>query len=222
MKKKQYQKQYRKLFRKRFREQSRRLLSCAFRSTMSSRQKRTKLKIILLGNSGVGKTSLTKRYIGEEFKRLHMNTVGMDFTNKELCVDKEQVTLQIWDTAGQERFHSITSGFYRDANCCVLVYDVNILESFESLDIWHAQFVEEADPITPDKFRIPFVLMGNKTDVKGRTSPVVEKEKAVQWCETKGEIAYFETSAKEKSNVDEAFMEVARKALLYVRRTTKM
>ncbi|KAG7543902.1 P-loop containing nucleoside triphosphate hydrolase [Arabidopsis thaliana x Arabidopsis arenosa] len=149
-------------------------------------------------------------------------TVGIDFLDKELCIDKEPVTLQFWDTAGQERFHSIMPGFYRDATCCVLVYDVNILKSFESLDVWHARFVAEVDPITPEKDRVPFVLIGNKTDVKGGTSRVVEEKKAVQWCETKGGIAYFETSAKEKSNVDEAFMEVARKALLYVRRTTKM
>ncbi|KAL1205395.1 Ras-related protein RABG1 [Cardamine amara subsp. amara] len=187
---------------------------------MNSWKKPTKLKIILLGDSGVGKTSLVKRYHDKDFKELHLSTVGIDLLDKELCIENKLVSLQIWDTAGQERFKGMPSAFYRDTHCCVLVYDVNVLQTFESLDNWHAEFIKMANPITPDKF--PFVLMGNKTDVKDGKSRVVEKEKAVEWCNSKGEIVYFETSAKEKINVDEAFLEIARKALSNERRNNEI
>lgn len=117
----------------------------------------------------------------------------------------------IWDTAEQERFHSLGAAFYRGADCCVLVYDVNDLKSFETLNTWHSEFLKQASPMESETF--PFVLIGNKTDADGGNSRVVADKRAIEWCGSKENIPYYETSAKEDVNVDEAFLGVAHKTL---------
>lgn len=118
---------------------------------------------------------------------------------------------QIWDTAGQERFQSLGVAFYRGADCCVLVYDVNSTKSFESLDNWRDEFLVQASPPDPDNF--PFVVLGNKVDMEGGNSRSVTEKAAKTWCESKGAIPYFETSAKEDYNVEAAFQCIAQTAL---------
>jgi Ras-related protein Rab-7A len=143
---------------------------------------------------------------------------------------------QIWDTAGQERFQSLGVAFYRGADCCVLVYDVNSAKTFENLDNWRDEFLIQASPSDPDTF--PFVVLGNKVDLDGGAARVVSEKKARAWCASKGGAApaggaaggaggagssgaggaaggipYFETSAKEDFNVDAAFLCIARNAL---------
>ncbi|XP_076933485.1 ras-related protein Rab7-like [Bidens hawaiensis] len=169
------------------------------------------LKVIVLGDSGVGKTSLMNQYVYKRFNKQYKATIGADFVTKELHIDDKLVTLQIWDTAGQERFHSLGVAFYRGADCCVLVYDVNIQKTFETLQTWHEEFLKQADPSEPERF--PFVLLGNKVDTNGGTSRAVSEKTAREWCALKGNIPYFETSAKENYNVDEAFLCVAKTAL---------
>ncbi|KAI7749600.1 hypothetical protein M8C21_001479, partial [Ambrosia artemisiifolia] len=164
------------------------------------------LKVIVLGDSGVGKTSLMN-----QFNKQYKATIGADFVTKELHIDDKLVTLQIWDTAGQERFHSLGVAFYRGADCCVLVYDVNIQKTFETLQTWHEEFLNQADPSEPERF--PFVLLGNKVDTDGGANRAVSEKTAREWCALKGNIPYFETSAKENYNVDEAFLCVAKTAL---------
>ncbi|ONI01967.1 hypothetical protein PRUPE_6G169600 [Prunus persica] len=159
-----------------------------------SMKRRTLLKVIVLGDSGVGKTSLMNQYVYKKFHRQYKATIGADFVTKELQIDDKLVTLQVWDTAGQERFHSLGAAFYRGADCCVLVYDVN------------------ADPTDPEAF--PFVLLGNKIDVDGGNSRAVSEKKAREWCASKGNIPYFETSAKEDYNVDEAFLCIAKTGMI--------
>ncbi|KAH8507893.1 hypothetical protein Peur_049878 [Populus x canadensis] len=174
--------------------------------------RRALLKVIVLGDIGVGKTSLMNQYVYKKFSQQYKSTIGADFVTKELQIDDKLVTLQIWDTAGQERFQSLGSAFYRGADCCVLVYDVNIQKSFETLNNWHEEFVKQAaDPADPDAF--PFILFGNKIDVDGGSSRVVSEKKAREWCASRGDIPYFETSAKEGYNVHEAFLCVAKMAL---------
>uniref|UniRef100_A0A6B2LNH2 Uncharacterized protein n=1 Tax=Arcella intermedia TaxID=1963864 RepID=A0A6B2LNH2_9EUKA len=123
-------------------------------------------------------------------------------------VDDRLVTLQVWDTAGQERFQSLGVAFYRGADCCVLVYDVNVQQSFEHLDSWREDFLSHACPRDPEGF--PFVVLGNKIDMGQR---VVSSKRAQAWCQTKGQLPYFETSAKDSIHVDQAFQTVAKLAL---------
>ncbi|KAL1831347.1 hypothetical protein DCAR_0101311 [Daucus carota subsp. sativus] len=172
---------------------------------------RSLLKVIVLGDSGVGKTSLMNKYVYNKFSQQYKATIGADFVTKELQIDDKLVTLQIWDTAGQERFHSLGVSFYRGADCCILVYDVNIHKTFETLQTWHQDFLRQADPINPELF--PFVLLGNKVDVDGGNSRAVSEKVARDWCASRGNIPYFETSAKEGYNVDDAFLCVAQTAL---------
>lgn len=115
---------------------------------------------------------------------------------------------QIWDTAGQERFQSLGVAFYRGADCCVLVFDVTVPKTFETLDSWRDEFLIQASPRDPDNF--PFVVLGNKIDLENRA---VSRKRAETWCESKNKIPYFETSAKESINVEQAFQTIARNAL---------
>jgi Ras-related protein Rab-7A len=117
-------------------------------------------------------------------------------------VDDRQVTMQLWDTAGQERFQSLGVAFYRGADCCVLVYDVNNAKSFEALDSWRDEFLIQASPRDPATF--PFVVLGNKIDVE-ESKRVISNKRAMTFCQSKGDIPYFETSAKEAINIDQAF-----------------
>lgn len=174
-------------------------------------KKRKLMKVIILGDSGVGKTSLMNQYVHKKFSPQYKATIGADFLSKEIQIDDKLVTLQIWDTAGQERFQSLGVAFYRGADCCVIVYDVNSNKSFENLDHWKDEFLLQAAPKNRDSF--PFVVVGNKIDQDNGESRVVSEYKSKRWCAANGDIPQFETSAKEDINVDAAFTCVARKAL---------
>eukprot|EP01147_Barroeca_monosierra_P000442 gene442-3780_t len=172
-------------------------------------RKKVLLKVIILGDSGVGKTSLMNQYVNRKFSNQYKATIGADFLTKEVTVDDRLVTMQIWDTAGQERFQSLGVAFYRGADCCVLVFDVTVPRSFESLEAWRDEFLIQASPREPQNF--PFVVLGNKVDLKdGRA---ITKNRAETWCNEKGNIPYFETSAKEATKVETAFLTIARAAL---------
>jgi len=168
------------------------------------------LKVIILGDSGVGKTSLMNQFVNSRFNSQYKATIGADFLTKEVTVDNRLVTMQIWDTAGQERFQSLGVAYYRGADCCVLVYDVNNSKSFENLNNWRDEFLIQASPHDAERF--PFVVLGNKIDVDESRRQVTQK-RVLAWCQSKGNIPYFETSAKEAVNVQEAFAVVARNAL---------
>ncbi|TEB25362.1 putative GTPase [Coprinellus micaceus] len=161
------------------------------------------LKVIILGDSGVGKTSLMNQYVNKRFSNQYKATIGADFLTKSVDVEDQQVTIQLWDTAGQERFQSLGVAFYRGADCCVLVFDVNSSKSFQALESWRDEFLIQASPNDPEEF--PFVVLGNKVDVS--------QKRAMTWCQAKGNLPYFETSAKEAINVEQAFQSVAVKAL---------
>ncbi|KAL2888703.1 GTP-binding protein ypt7 [Ceratocystis lukuohia] len=194
------------------------------------------LKVIILGDSGVGKTSLMNQYVRTSFLALLVHqpaadsgsrnmlkyrsigpvpasykaTIGADFLTREVLVDDRQVTMQLWDTAGQERFQSLGVAFYRGADCCVLVYDVSNAKSFDALDSWRDEFLIQASPRDPDNF--PFVVLGNKIDVE-ESKRVISNRRAMAFCQAKGGIPYFETSAKEAINIEQAFEVIARNAL---------
>uniref|UniRef100_A0A4W3KI89 RAB7b, member RAS oncogene family n=1 Tax=Callorhinchus milii TaxID=7868 RepID=A0A4W3KI89_CALMI len=178
---------------------------------MTSRKK-VLLKVIILGDSGVGKTSLMNQYVNKKFSNQYKATIGADFLTKEVMVDDRLVTMQIWDTAGQERFQSLGVAFYRGADCCVLVFDVTAPNTFKTLDSWRDEFLIQASPRDPENF--PFVVLGNKIDLENRQ---VTTKRAQAWCQSKNNIPYFETSAKEAINVEQAFQTIARNALKQVR-----
>jgi len=177
---------------------------------MSGYKKKALLKVIIVGDSGVGKTSLMNQYVHKSFSNQYKATIGADFLTKEVHLDDNQmVTLQIWDTAGQERFQSLGVAFYRGADSCVLVYDVTDQTSFEHLEGWKNEFLVHAAPKNGDKF--PFVVLGNKADMTPKRQVSTQQAKA--WCASKGDIPFYETSAKEAVNVEQAFLTIAKNAL---------
>jgi len=173
-------------------------------------QKKMLLKVIILGDSGVGKTCLMHQYVHNQFSKQYRATIGADFLTKEISVDDKLVTLQIWDTSGLERFQSLGVAFYRGADSCLLVYDITDKKSFEALESWMDEFLNQAAPPNPDQF--PFVIVGNKSDL-AETKRKVSDTTARLWSSSKNEIPYFETSAKNAINVDDVFLCIAKRAL---------
>ncbi|GMR34263.1 hypothetical protein PMAYCL1PPCAC_04458, partial [Pristionchus mayeri] len=176
---------------------------------MSGTRRKALLKVIILGDSGVGKTSLMNQYVNRRFSNQYKATIGADFLTKDVMIDDRLVTMQIWDTAGQERFQSLGVAFYRGADCCVLGFDVTNAVSFKSLDSWRDEFLIQASPRDPEHF--PFVLLGNKIDMEANRA--VSAKRAQSWCAAKGGMPYYEVSAKEAVNVEAAFQAIARDAL---------
>jgi Ras-related protein Rab-1A len=152
-------------------------------------------KLLIIGDSGVGKSSLLLQYIDSIYADNYISTIGVDFKIKTIDLDGKQIKLQIWDTAGQERFRTIISSYYRGAKGVILVYDVTDTESFRNLEYW----LNEIKIHCCDN--IPKLLIGNKCDVIKRT---VTKHEGELFAEI-NKIDFIETSAKTSENVEEAF-----------------
>ena len=134
----------------------------------------------------------------------YTSTIGTDFLTKKVKVDGNIVRLQLWDIAGAGKFAS----FYRNSKCCGLVCDLTDPKSFEAIESWRTEFLHRLNPKDPDTF--PFVLLGNKCDKVAERK--VQAPKIKQYCETKSNMPYFETSAKDNTNVEAAFEEMAKLA----------
>ncbi|CAK58803.1 unnamed protein product (macronuclear) [Paramecium tetraurelia] len=158
------------------------------------------MKVLLLGNSGVGKTQILLRYCDNNFKTGYMCTIGVDFKIKKLQVDEKNVKMQIWDTAGQEKYQTLTQNFYKGAMGILLVFALNNKDSLRDIDKWMNQIKQHASE------NIIKVLIGNKADIKERC---ISNEEAQSLAEKHG-IPYFETSAKDGTNVNEVFLQVAK------------
>ena len=153
------------------------------------------LKILILGDSLVGKTSLMLKYVDYVFPAEHMATIGVEYKHKIIKKDDYNIKLQIWDTSGQERFHSITKNIYRNTNGVLFVYDITNKQTFNSIKNW----IKDTENIDKD---IKGVIVGNKVDLeKGR---VIDKE-SLEELGNKRKMPFLETSAKENINVNEAF-----------------
>ena len=172
-------------------------------------RKKNFLKIVILGDSGVGKTTLLQQYLNGKVTGQSKPTIGADFSKKEILIDNTVVTLQIWDTAGQEKFQSLGYAFYRGADCCALTYDITNQTSFENLDRWKRGFLENAGPSDPLTF--PFVCLGNKVDQQDRREVATNRGEA--WAKENNNMMFYETSALDGVNVENAFRDMARAAL---------
>ena len=167
-------------------------------------EKKFIVKVILLGDASVGKTSLLNKYIKNEFSLNYKTTIGADFLTKQLQRENSLVNLQIWDTAGSERFHSIGTGFYRNCEACVLVFDLTNADSFKNVEEWRKIFLKNLNPPEEDKF--PFVLFANKNDM---TSDIkVTEEDIKMYCLGHNNMPYFFVSAKDGEGVEEGFNKV--------------
>lgn len=157
-------------------------------------------KLLLIGESGVGKSALLLRFTDDHFSSPQVSTIGVDFKIRTIDVGSERIKLQIWDTAGQERFKTVTNAYFRGSHGIILVYDITSAASFEALDHWLTQ----AEAHAPSN--CVRLLIGNKVDlVKEREVP---EEEAREFAEEHG-MHLLETSAKEVVNVHEAFFHIA-------------
>lgn len=167
------------------------------------------VKIVAIGDSGVGKTSLIQMFEHSRFTENFKPTIGADFSNKEITVEGKVVTLQIWDTAGQERYQSLGTAFYRGADCAFLVYDITNNWSFENINNWKDSFLQKSMVSMPESF--PFMVVGNKLDI-AEDDRAVETSDAQEYCDSNG-MSFIETSARNNVNVEEAFRVLATEAL---------
>ncbi|XP_025771007.1 ras-related protein Rab-13 isoform X2 [Panthera uncia] len=162
-------------------------------------------KLLLIGDSGVGKTCLIIRFAEDNFNNTYISTIGIDFKIRTVDIEGKKIKLQVWDTAGQERFKTITTAYYRGAMGIILVYDITDEKSFENIQNWMKSIKENASA------GVQRLLLGNKCDMEAKRR--VRKEQADQLAREHG-IRFFETSAKSSTNVDEAFSSLARDILL--------
>ncbi|XP_070562474.1 ras-related protein Rab-3 isoform X1 [Ptychodera flava] len=153
-------------------------------------------KLLIIGNSSVGKTSFLFRYADDSFTSAFVSTVGIDFKVKTVFRNDKRVKLQIWDTAGQERYRTITTAYYRGAMGFILMYDVTNEESFQAVQDWSTQI----KTYSWDNAQV--ILVGNKCDMEDER--VVATERGKQLADQLG-LEFFETSAKENINVKQTF-----------------
>ncbi|KAK5896113.1 hypothetical protein CgunFtcFv8_009747 [Champsocephalus gunnari] len=162
-------------------------------------------KIILIGDSNVGKTCLVQNFKSGIFSERQQNTIGVDFTVRTVDIDGKKVKMQVWDTAGQERFRTITQSYYRSAHGAIIAYDITRQGTFDSVTHW----IKEVEIYGANN--VVLVLIGNKCDLEKERQ--VQFEDACNLSKEKDILAALETSAKESQNVDEAFIMMARELL---------
>ena len=158
------------------------------------------MKILLIGDSGVGKSCLLVRFVEDKFSPSFITTIGIDFKIKTVDINGKKVKLQLWDTAGQERFRTITTAYYRGAMGIILVYDVTDERTFKNIKTWFNTVSEHAN----DDAQL--LLVGNKSDMDTR---VVTTEQGETLAKELG-IPFVESSAKDDSNVDDIFFTLAK------------
>jgi len=157
-------------------------------------------KLLLIGDSGVGKSCLLLRFADDTYTDSYISTIGVDFKIRTVDLDTKTIKLQIWDTAGQERFRTITSSYYRGAHGIIIVYDITDKESFDNVRQW----LFEIDRYASESVRK--LLVGNKSDLKNKRA--VEYETAKAFADELN-IPFLETSAKNATNVEQAFLTMA-------------
>ena len=169
----------------------------------SGDSKKDKIKVVLLGNEGVGKTSLIGQIKDHRYNSNTNATVGAMFVNKELALDGQKYEIQIWDTAGQERYRTVAPIYFRDAHGILLVYDVTNRKSFEDMNYWFNEVVTKGEK------NAAVVIVGNKCDLPEST---VEMKEALLLAEERNS-RHLSVSAKTGEAVEEAFKLLLRQVL---------
>ena len=166
-----------------------------------SDQEQYELKYIVIGCSGVGKSSILKRLVDHKFSEKIPTTIGIEFSRWDYKVDQHDIIFNIWDTAGQEKFYSIARSYFRNAIGIILVFDVTDQGSFDKLPKWLSDARAEADP------NAVVMLVGNKLDQASKR--VVSREDAETYAENNN-LIYIESSAAEKQNIEQIFIKSAK------------
>ncbi|KAL7720112.1 GTP-binding protein YPTM2 [Entamoeba marina] len=152
-------------------------------------------KILIIGESAVGKTAILERYCENEFHEDLISTIGVDFKSRIVTHENKKIKLQLWDTAGQERFRNITSSYYRGTHGCLVVYDVTDVNSFDKITYWVNELKECS--VKPE-----ILVVGNKID---SDQAVVSNEMAEKFCRLNGSLRSKRCSAKTGENINELF-----------------
>ena len=155
-------------------------------------------KILIIGESGVGKTAIMQRFCENTFEPVYISTVGVDFKPKVIKVGNKTVKMQLWDTAGQDRFRNITASYYRGTQGVLIVYDVTDRSSFDKVSSWFTEVRDRTENDPP-----VIILVGNKTDLMEHA--VVKQEAVEQLARQLGGVQTFTCSAKDGSGIDEVF-----------------
>ena len=153
-------------------------------------------KLIIVGDTNVGKTNIMSKYIKDQFNITSKSTIGVEFGTKILEIDNKKVKAQIWDTAGQERYKSITSAYYKGAKGAFIVYDITNKSTFESVDKWIKDLNSYGDK------NLTMLLIGNKSDLEDKR--IINKEEGEEKAKS-FELGFIETSAYNGDNIDQAF-----------------
>ncbi|XP_014600829.1 ras-related protein Rab-11A [Leptopilina heterotoma] len=156
-------------------------------------------KVVLIGDSGVGKSNLLSRFTRNEFNLESKSTIGVEFATRSIQVDGKTIKAQIWDTAGQERYRAITSAYYRGAVGALLVYDIAKHLTYENVERWLRELRDHADQ------NIVIMLVGNKSDLRHLRAVPTDEAKA--FAERNG-LSFIETSALDSTNVETAFQNI--------------
>lgn len=192
-------------------------------------KKNRMIKIVILGDCFVGKSSILDRYINSKFSNNYKATLGLNFMTQDIFIDNKHYIINLWDTAGSERFRSVNTIFYRGADACILVFDQTNYQTFNNISFWYDEFLINTAPKKPDEF--PFVLIGNKAELMDNTNLINEENKkresinsqydditssnlsyykgivkermVINYCKDKN-IKYFSVSAKDNDNIKEA------------------
>lgn len=159
-------------------------------------------KLIIIGDTGVGKSCLLLQFTDKRFQQVHDLTIGVEFGARMITLENLAIKLQIWDTAGQESFRSITRSYYRNAAGALLVYDITRRETFLHLTRWLEEARQNANP------DMVIMLIGNKSDLEHRRQ--VSKEEGQRFAKEHN-LIFLETSAKTAANVEQAFIDTAEK-----------